>query len=50
MPPCRVRSATVGDLSAFERIPVTLLAAYRRRRLADVLASPPGGHVDSWAP
>ena len=34
------KSATVGDLSAFERIPVTLLAAYRRRRLADILASP----------
>ena len=32
--------ATVGDLAVFERIPVTPLAAYRRRRLTDVLASP----------
>ena len=33
--------ATVGDLAVFERIPVTPLAAYRRRRLSDVLACPP---------
>ena len=32
--------SAVVDLAAFERIPVTPHAAYRRRRLADVLASP----------
>ena len=32
--------ATVGDLAVFERIPVTPLAAYQRRRLTDVLANP----------
>ena len=31
-------SASVSDLADFERIPVTPLAAYRRRRLEDVLA------------
>ena len=35
------RSAAVGDMAAFERIPVTPLSAYRRRRLSEVLASPP---------
>ena len=33
------RSAAVRDMAAFERIPVTTLGAYRRSRLADVLAS-----------
>ena len=34
------KAAAVSDLADFERLPVTPLAAYRRSRLADVLASP----------
>ena len=34
------KAAAVSDLADFERLPVTPLAAYRRTRLADVLASP----------